>query len=323
MVDAALGTMFAIQDPIPEVTEYYSVLRLLNRYGSDIDLFGSYLFNDLAGFTVVFSEDIWGDIYLKEKLELNEEKNLEEKLALEKSFGVETEAKSNPERELRSEAGYELKADFQSRKELEESASREPKMIRANALLNWAQFLCDLGLDVNDMSVFQHEDQILTPLMMNVLLESSTASGNVVAVLLLCILGADVSIRDPDRGYQALHLVFSAKYSVDTSLPAQDLVYILIHYGGADPWATTFDGFSPTDLAYLNGWMKEWITACERCGISKETLLSKENERQLKSLYLGDGESTAIDTHDLTPISLEAFKTLKRRRPVAGDRLME
>ena len=320
--------MSAIREAIPEVTKYYSVFRLLNRYGSDIDSLASSLFNEFAGLSVVSSENIWGDVYLEEKLELEKEISFEERLDLEKPFEIEhkmnTEAKSNPDRELCSEAGYELKADFVFGKELDESVSRENKTTRENGFLNWAQFLCDLGLDVNDMSIFQYEDEMLTPLMYNVLSSVfSRIPGNVMAVFLLCIFGVDVSIRDPDGGYQALHMVFLAKDSVEVSPRVKAVIYILIHYGGADPWATTIEGDSSTDFAYLNGWMEEWVTACEWCGISTESLLSKEIQRQLEFQDLDGGKSTAIDTNDLTPNFLEAVKTIKRRRPVAGDRLME
>ena len=286
-----------------EVTEYYSVLRLLNRYDSDIDMIGSFLLSRFTNIGGAFNVEMWGDIYSEEKSEFKD---------------------SSSGRELRSAAGYELKAGLESGKEPEESAPGGPKMIRENDFLNWAQFLCDLGLDLNDMSVFQREDTMFTPLMVNVLLSvSSRSPGNVMAVFLFCILGVDVSMREPVHGAQALHMVFWIEHSVEASPIIKDLAYILIHYGGADPWATTSRGDSPTVLAYRYGWMEEWVTACERCGISKETLFSKELQRQLECLCLDDGESTAIDTDDLTPNILEAGETLKRRRRVAGDRLME
>ena len=301
MVAAATGSMLAIRSANAEVPEYYSVLRLLNRYDFDIGMIGSFLLSGHPAFGAVFRVGEWGDIYSEGKSEF---KN------------------SNSGRELRSTAGYDFKAASESGNEPEESAPRDPKIIRENGFLNWAQFLCELGLDMNDMFLFQREDEMFTPLMINVLLSVfSRSPGNVMAVFLLCILGVDVSIRNPD-GFEALQMVFLAE-SVEASPHVEDLAYILIHYGGADPWATTSRGDSPTVLAYRYGWMEEWVTACERCGISKETLFSKELQRQLECLCLDDGESTAIDTDDLTPNILEAGETLKRRRRVAGDRLME
>ena len=303
MEGAAIGSILAIRDAITEVIEHCSIIRLLVRYDSDIDMIGSFLLSGHADLGGVFHVEKWADIYSEGKSE----------------FEV-----SNSGRELLAAVGYEFKAGSESRNEPEESAPRDPEIISENGFLNWAQFLCDLGLDMNDTYVFQREHELLTPLTDNVLSSVfSRSPGNVMAVFLLCILGVDASIINPDDGYQALHMVFWAEHSVEASSRVKALVYILIHYGGADPWATTFDGFSPTGLAHLHGWMEDWIIACERCGISKETLFSKENQRQLKSQYLGDGESTAIDTDELTPDYLEAVRTFKRRRPVAGDRLME
>ncbi|KAG6989773.1 amidase [Physcia stellaris] len=303
MVAAAAGSILSIPHAMTEVTEYYSVLRLLNRYDSDIDMIGSFLLSRFTNIGGAFNVEMWGDIYSEEKSEFKD---------------------SSSGSELRSAAGYELKAGLESGKEPEESAPGGPNMIRENDFLNWAQFLCDLGLDLNDMSVFQREDTMFTPLMVNVLLSvSSRSPGNVMAVFLFCILGVDVSMREPVHGAQALHMVFWIEHSVEASPIIKDLAYILIHYGGADPWATTFGGVSPTNIAYHFGWMEDWIIACERCGISKKTLLSKERQRRLESQYLDDGDSTAVDTDDLTPITLEAFETLKKRKPIIGDRLME
>ena len=318
--------MFTIADASTRVPEYYPVLRLLDRYGSDIDLIGSFVVNGHRWSGL--GKGNWRDIYMEEEFELNEKIDLEEKVDLDQTFGVEhkmdAKAESISERKSRSEAGSEWKAGFGPRKELEVSAPREHKMNREGRFLNWARVLCDLGLDVNDTSLFPRDPEMLTPLMGNVLLSVSSGSqGSVMVVFLLCILGADVSIRHIDAGLQALHMALFANYSVEASPCVEDLIYILIHYGGADPWATTSQGDSPTVLAYRYGWMEEWIVACERCGISKETLLAKERQRRLESKYLGDGESTAIDTDDLNPNILGAGETLKRRRRVAGDRLME
>ena len=332
--------MFVIRRGITEATRHYSILRMLSRYDSNMDNVATLLMSVSAIFCNAMDVESWGDVYSEGNFESKREIDYEKELDIEKTLNVEhkmnQEKKFSLEREICFKAESDFSAGFEPEEDLDGNVSREHKRIMVTSLLNFAKYLCDLGLDMNDalvndtfvcQYVCQYGHGGLTSVMINIIeseaMSSKESAEPVMTVFLLCILGADVSIRDPDYGCQALHIVFFTEYSIEASSRIVDLAFILMHYGGADPWATTYGGASPTTLAVSNGWAEEWIRACERYGISEYTLCSKELQRLKRSQYLGGGESTAFDTDELTPNSLKARKTVTRRRAIAGDRLME
>ena len=136
----------------------------------------------------------------------------------------------------------------------------------------------------------------------------------------LCLL-SDVSIREPAHGLQALHLLFLGvgEKCLDTQMFII-LALNLIDRGGADVSARTYDGDSPMDLALENGCLREWLEVLVRSRISIDEVIAKDLQHRHRFRYLGNGDSTAINTDDLAPIHSEA---LTRRRPVIGDRLVE
>ena len=96
-----------------------------------------------------------------------------------------------------------------------------------------------------------------------------------------------------------------------------EIAYILIHYGGADISACTYDGLSPTSLAVTNGCWKEWIIVLKCCGYKPRDVWLNELKRLQKFLKIGNGDSTAVDSDEL----LEPLRnTVIRRNSVKGDR---
>ena len=185
------------------------------------------------------------------------------------------------------------------------------------SLLDWAAFLCDQGLVLDSFS-----NEAVTILIHSILLleyhSPETLRTYTNEIFLLCLLKADVSIRHPKTGMQALHILLFTKWSADLSPHIIDVAYILIHFGGADVHAVVNGKLSPTIFAYLNGWWDEWLIVLDRCGLDCDELIRKENDFWGRTQFLSDGESTAVDTEDL------CFRTSGiRRRPVVGDRFDE
>lgn len=179
-------------------------------------------------------------------------------------------------------------------------------------LLDWAAFLRDQGLMVDNLrteglpvcfahlSLRSHDEREMR--------------WDINEVLILCLLKADVSMREAETGMQALHFLFAVNHwSAKTSSFVMNVAYILVHFGGADVQAVDYDNNSPTTYAFWSGWEKEWEIVLVRCGFDLDEVAIKEMERLDKTRFLGNGESTAIDTEDLS-IPSSAF--LSRRRVV-------
>ena len=178
-------------------------------------------------------------------------------------------------------------------------------------LLDWVAFLRDQGLMID------HPHPRGYPVCMpQLLLQGHTKQDmrrRTNAVFILCLLEADVSIREATTGMQALHFLFLNPWSAELSLHVIDLAYILVHFGGADVHALDYLYESPTTWAFEHGWENEWLIVLDRCGFDPIEVLMKEIE------LLRKNQSTAIDTEDLS-IPKSDFSL---RRPVVGDRLDE
>ena len=188
-------------------------------------------------------------------------------------------------------------------------------------ILDWASFLCSLGFNVNrldDRGYTLLIDQILSTRFKLMGDSEYYREVSIGTVFMLCLLKADTSIREPEQGWQALHFVLNNEWSAELSSHVMDLAYILIRYGDADVSAFTYDGDSPSSLAYRNGWWDEWVTALERCGIDVNAVVEKHNQLWQEFQLLNGGKSTAIDTDDLVSTNLSGFI---RRKAIVGDRL--
>lgn len=186
-------------------------------------------------------------------------------------------------------------------------------------IVDWANFLCDQGLDANFL--VEEENTLLTSAILTLTGADPAPIHDVTTVVLvLCLLKTDVCFREPNSGMQALHLLLGSNRSDLTSSQFEDLAYILIRYGGADISATTYDGSDPFDFVEARGWQNEWESVLLRCKIDIKSLLSDRLQRRHRSCYVGVGDSTAVDTDDMPPICSE---TVARRKPVVGDRLLE
>ena len=188
-----------------------------------------------------------------------------------------------------------------------------------NSLFSLTSYLVGQGWDVNEI-----DDSGMTMLMRYIDVISLDAdffeSAPVGAVLFLCLLNADVSIRTRRYGSQALHILFSWEWSAKYAQDLTMIAYILIHYGGADIYACDYDGLTPTTQAVENGWWEEWATVLKRCGYNPDDVYQYDFERLQKSQKIGDGESTAVDTDDI----LEFLDTtVTRRKTAKGDRLID
>ena len=176
------------------------------------------------------------------------------------------------------------------------------------------RFLVEQGLDVNE-----NDDARVTTLMRLILTiddEGQSAEGIPETVFYMCLLNANVSIRDPKFGYQALHLLLLTEWSAESAPLVMEIAYILIHYGGADVYACDYDDLSASMLAIREGWWEEWETVLNRCGYNPYGVLLSDYERLQKSEKIGDGCSTTVDTDDI----LEPIGTVTRRKTVNGDR---
>ena len=185
-------------------------------------------------------------------------------------------------------------------------------------LLNSTSFLIEQGLDVNEI-----DDAGMTRLMNVILLfeySAKYAESAPGTVFLLCLLKANVSFQEPKYGYQALHILLSRKWEAKSAPLVMEIAYILIHYGGADISAYTYTDMTPSSLAILGGWLKEWTIVLIRCGYNPEDVYLNDIERWQKSQKIGNGDSTAVDTDDILepPVT-----TVTRRNAGSGDRLMD
>ena len=188
-----------------------------------------------------------------------------------------------------------------------------------NTLLHWLSFLSDLGFDVNNIDnegftlLMKQFTDIIHPD-----LNSPIDPGSILVVLALCLLKADVSIREPKYGMQALHMLFYCSRNVVGTSNFSDLAYVLIRYGGADVHATTYDGLSPLLHACKTGRQDEWFKVLRRCRISPFEYYTKERQCLNRFRYRHNSDTTAIDTNDLPRNDLE---TVTKRKPFIGDRL--
>ncbi|KAL8721473.1 MAG: hypothetical protein Q9225_001852 [Loekoesia sp. 1 TL-2023] len=190
-------------------------------------------------------------------------------------------------------------------------------------LTDWAEFLRNQGLNVNQL------DQGETTWIINeVILHLDSNSCDELFrweltqdIFLQCLLGADVSVREPETGWQALHFLFgSRRWSAEWTSDVLAIACMLINLGGADLFAFTYDGESPSSLAISNGWEHQWRTALDICGFDSEEVIEVDFERWEKYQRLGFGDSSAVDVEDL--VSTDTA-TITRRKPATGDRLVD
>ena len=184
--------------------------------------------------------------------------------------------------------------------------------------LSSTSFLIEQGLDVNGID--EAGMTTLMSLILKVECEENYAEIFPRMVHLLCLLNADVSIRTPKYGLQALHLLLVKKWSAKFAPLLMEIAYILIHVGGADVSACTYNGLSVSYLALGRGWSQEWNHVLNRCGYNLDDVYMNDLKRERKYQKIGDGDSTAVDTDDiLEPLGT----TVIRRTNVTGDRLID
>ncbi|KAL8701354.1 MAG: hypothetical protein Q9201_004955 [Fulgogasparrea decipioides] len=308
-----------------ETVDYYSVIRVLLRYGCELKWVLGLLLDDSTHFSSGWLGNVEKELDFEEKLNFQENLNFEEELGFDKE---ELDSKENldygeelgfDEESVRRESlASENRLDFENQltQRYEAILKRPPK-----TLLDWVSFLSDQGLDVNDIDE-SGSTLLMSQISMMVfpLDFPPPRRSDILKVLVLCLLKADVSIREPEFGLQALHMLFIGKMTgLHTSL-FSDLAYVLIRYGSANMSAKTNDGRDLLDAADYAGWMDEWITVLHRCGISIQEVFTKELQGLNRSQYIGNGDSTAVDTDDL----LHGYsETVTKRKPIVGDRLVE
>ncbi|KAL8737156.1 MAG: hypothetical protein Q9181_001974 [Wetmoreana brouardii] len=307
LLAAQIGCSLAQRRTMSETVDYYSVIRVLLRYGCELEWVLRLLMDYPTDFCSPWLTNFEKELDFKEE-ELDSEENPES----EGELGFE-------ERFVRREL-----LTLENRLDFENHLSQRYKAILKrppNTLLDWVSFLSNQGLDVNDTN--EKGYTLLMRQIVEIVLPSDRpppTRSDVIKVLVLCLLKADVSIREPTLGLQALHLLLLGKTTgLHTSL-FSDLAYVLIRYGGADVSATTYDGQSLLEAAYHIGWLDEWITVLHRCGISIEEVFTKERQRPNRSWYLGNGDSTAVDTEDLLQ---DCSNIVTKRKPILGDRLVD
>ena len=297
---AQVGCSFRESGIMSEMLDYESVIRVLLHHGCELNGILNLLLNNAMHSypdLIVTSEkelDFTGELDFEEEADAEGEVDVGAKLDSKRKDDIINHA--NPRRKF--------------------------TMKRAlNTLLHYLSFLFDQGFEVNDI------DDTGFTLLMNLILaitdphsNSPFNRGGTLVVLALCLLKADVSIREPIFGLQALHMLFYAGRDVVGTSYFSDLAYVLIRYGGADVHATTYDGASPLLYAYGNGWQDEWFTVLRRCRISISEYWTKERQCLDRFRNLGKGDSTAIDTNDLLCNDSETFT---KRKPFTGDRLGE
>ena len=231
---------------------------------------------------------------------------------------------SKEELDFKKLADSEKEAHAEAEHALVNHATQRYKVILKrppNTLLHWLSFLSDQGFEVNNI-----DDEGFTPLIYKILAiiqrnpNSPSGPRATLVVLALCLLKADVSIREPRFGLQALHLLCSSSRDVVGTSNFSDLAYVLIRYGGADVHATTCDGANPLYYAWSSGWLDEWFMVLRRCRISLFEYCTKERQCLDRFRYLGNGDSTAIHINGLRR---KEFETVTKRKPFIGDRLGE
>ena len=333
---AQIGCSFNQNRIMSEMLDYYSVIRVLLRHGCELKEILNFLRSNAAFFyasSFVNSKkelDPEKELILEGELDFEEESNAEEELTLEGELDFEEEANAEEELDFEEKTDAETevkvgaKLDSEKKHDIINHATQRLKFILKrppNTLLHWLSFLSDQGLEVNNIDY-----NGFTPLMNHVFAIRTNDSdlpsdpGATLVVLTLCLLKADVTIREPRRGFQALHLLFYSSRDVVGSSKFWNLAYVLIRYGGADVHATTYDGASPLYYALEYGWEEEWLMVLHRCRISLVEYFREERQYLNKCLYLGDGDSTAIDTNDLPRNGSE---TAMKRKPFIGDRIGE
>ena len=323
MLFAQVGCFFTQTGNMSEMVDYYSVIRILLRHGCELESILNLLLN-----TTHILDSGWL-ARSEEELDSEEEADSEEQLDSEEEADAEAEVVSEEQLDSEEEADAEAEVDVwakpdpKTRLDIRNLLIQRYKVILKrppNALLHWLSFLSDQDLDVNNI-----DDEGFTPLMNKIFAiahpdpSTDLSQKATLVVLALCLLKADVSIRTPDSGMQALHMLFESSKNVLSTYVFMDLAYVLIRYGGADVHVTTTDGFSPLVYACSNGWQDEWYMVLRRCGFSWDEYITKERQCLGRFRYHhGNGDSTAIDTNDL---SRNDSETVTKRKPFIGDSL--
>ena len=177
------------------------------------------------------------------------------------------------------------------------------------SLVDCATFLCDQGLKVDSWrpaSFIPIWICAIPPPIHSSDFERITRQYTV-TIFMRCLLKADdVSIGGEDDVWQALDILKVNKSSAGFASHFMNLAYYLICFGGVDVSASA-------RLAFRWGCLQERKIVSKRCGFVYKGVLKKEK----KLGFLGNGESTAVDTEDL----VQDPGSVTRRRPVTGDRL--
>ncbi|KAI9805729.1 MAG: hypothetical protein M1833_005222 [Piccolia ochrophora] len=288
---AQLGRSMAYGRYHSDTADYSSVIRVLHRYGCELEGILDLLLTEPILSYYGWLEDAEAELHSKE-----EELDSEEKLDSEEELDFEEELDSEKELALEEVLNHDF--EYRLTRRYEAILKRPP-----NALLDWVSFPCDQGLDVNDINEFGK-----TRLMRHIFAiirnksNSPPSRNDILTVLVLCLLKVDVSIKEPRFGIQALDLLFLGSETLEIGLNTwqfSDLAYVLIRYGGADWSAKAYDGPSSLERAYDNSRLDEWLIVLLRCGISIDEIYTREIQHRHRTRYVGDGHSTAIDTDDL------------------------
>ena len=137
-------------------------------------------------------------------------------------------------------------------------------------------------------------------------------------VFMLCALGADVSATGTDLSLPPLHFIADIHYSPDMAFFIKTLFKILLDFG-ADPCARTKSGWTVLHIAWVNGWVIQWIEAlieCNQLQVVMEQFRAGKLGREEEPLH------TAMRTGvDVTDLSKPSAQGLSRRIASRGDRL--
>lgn len=229
-------------------------------------------------------------------------------------------------RHLRN-SGFELSGNINTYRTLLVLSGTDPKLhpeqgeiweTMPSALFSSTRWLVEQGLDVNET-----DDAGMTPLMLSVKnfdCDAEFARMTPYTVFCLCLLKADASIRCPKSGFQALHfLLMTNKRSAKSAPTLMEIAYILIHFGGADVSAETFNGLSVSSIALFSGWWEELEMVLNRCGLDLWDVFMKEFQRSARYRGGSLGDSTAVDTDEIS----EPCGTVTKRKAAHGDRLID
>ena len=320
--------------------DHYSVIRALVRYGYDWESVAPQLICYRLAFAIKRAFELVQQNHSEEGTNFELELGAEEESEIEEDPSVDEE-----ESEIEEDPSVDEEANIEeiliameelhskincNSKEFdpnEESHSEKPltyykailKRLPQN-LIDWVKFLYDQGFIIDNGVGGALGFTQLMYLVACVGYDTEQRSLLTRTVLALCLLKADVSIREPRYGRQVLHLLICQKRSLITSSQFEDLAYILIHCGGADVCATTYEGLDPTELAYYNGRLETWINVLDRCEIDIRGVLSECLQRKRRARYADHGDSTAVDFEDIPLVTSE---TVRRRKTIVGDRLVE